>query len=578
MTVEQKKRKEQAIQYYISQGYAPHVAAAIVGNLIHESGLKTEVRGDLDNPQGDAVGIAQWRLDRQKQLKNTYGKDWNKFENQLEFVHLELQNSHKLAGEKLKTAKTVEEAGEIFSDLYEKPKVKYKQDKDRQARVNETFKSINPDFTNLDKAQNISTFAQELQATPQPQAQQEEEETEELEPEIQEAQQKVKEYSFLKDIEELYQLPPQQQVQLTPQETAIPTIDVLGTYEQASQIIDNPIMQQGGVKKPIYVESENDPRYKAYQDSLSAYNISANLKKQVEKTKQFPDVETNNKTTFSITGEGKSMLPKTKLEKLLAHPESDPRRDFSKYNEGTGKSMKPVDVLKYPSDKWYSLEAGTLPIYKKPQQPVEIRKEKTDLRPIYVSDKNDPRINQYTESGRQYLYKNPEQQVLFQQQRPTLTPLNLQPKGIQNIQTTPQTSNQELRPTVNAAKYLNVRDTTVLPMGNQISEYRWDGSQGELRQISEETYPDGTRKNTRFIEPVYQQGGIPTSPNGLYDYPNQPVLVNTKDGKITMKNIDYEVLGIDEFGNKQLMQPNKEYQFKGKNILEIPTQFFNGKK
>jgi DNA-directed RNA polymerase subunit RPC12/RpoP len=33
-----------------------------------------------------------------------------------------------------------------------------------------------------------------------------------------------------------------------------------------------PIAQNGGSKKPIYVESKNDPRYLAYQDSLTAYN------------------------------------------------------------------------------------------------------------------------------------------------------------------------------------------------------------------------------------------------------------------------------------------------------------------
>ena len=130
-------------------------------------------------------------------------------------------------------------------------------------------------------------------------------------------------------------------------------------------------MQQGG--KAIYANDENDPRYRAYQDSLKAYNFSMNLKKRVEKTKQFPDVATNSKTTFPITGESKSMLPKTRLEKLMAHPDSDPRKDFSKYNEGTEKSMNPVDVLKYPSDKWYSLEAGILPIYKEPTQPVQVR-------------------------------------------------------------------------------------------------------------------------------------------------------------------------------------------------------------
>lgn len=90
---------------------------------------------------------------------------------------------------------------------------------------------------------------------------------------------------------------------------------------------------------------------------------------------------------------------------------------------------------------------------------------------------------------------------------------------------------------------------------------------------------------SQFIDqPLAQQGGkysesdlaflseikTPVSSNGLYDYPNQKVIVPTKDGRITMKNINYEVLGIDEYGNKKIMKPNKEYQYKGNIITEIP--------
>ena len=71
----------------------------------------------------------------------------------------------------------------------------------------------------------------------------------------------------------------------------------------------------------------------------------------------------------------------------------------------------------------------------------------------------------------------------------------------------------------------------------------------------------------------YKDGGkFPISSKGLYDYPNQPVVVPTKDGKITMKGIDYPVLGIANTGEEILMQPNKEYHFKGATeVLEIPV-------
>jgi hypothetical protein len=129
--------------------------------------------------------------------------------------------------------------------------------------------------------------------------------------------------------------------------------------------------QRGGqTNPPIYVSNVNDPRLKSYSDSLNAYIQSINLKNKVEKTKQFPDPETEGRTTISITGESRSMLPKTALEKTLRHPDGDNFNNFTRYNEGTGKRMKPIDILKYPSDKWYSLEAGILPIFAKPVQPI----------------------------------------------------------------------------------------------------------------------------------------------------------------------------------------------------------------
>lgn len=69
-----------------------------------------------------------------------------------------------------------------------------------------------------------------------------------------------------------------------------------------------------------------------------------------------------------------------------------------------------------------------------------------------------------------------------------------------------------------------------------------------------------------------QQGGeIPVSSNGMYDYPNQKVIVPT-NGSITMKNIPHNILGISlETGERKVMSPNLEYFFNNtNNVLEIP--------
>lgn len=79
------------------------------------------------------------------------------------------------------------------------------------------------------------------------------------------------------------------------------------------------------------------------------------------------------------------------------------------------------------------------------------------------------------------------------------------------------------------------------------------------------------------IQQSYMQDGgqIPTSPNGLYDYPDaEQVIVPTTNGRITMKNITVPVLGISqETGQQILMQPGKEYHFpETKTVLEIPQR------
>jgi len=72
-------------------------------------------------------------------------------------------------------------------------------------------------------------------------------------------------------------------------------------------------------------------------------------------------------------------------------------------------------------------------------------------------------------------------------------------------------------------------------------------------------------------QPIFQEGGqIPISSQGVYQYPMQEVLVPTTNGEITMSQVDYPILGIDEHGNQQMMLPNQNYKFPGKTIHEIP--------
>lgn len=43
-------------------------------------------------------------------------------------------------------------------------------------------------------------------------------------------------------------------------------------------------------------------------------------------------------------------------------------------------------------------------------------------------------------------------------------------------------------------------------------------------------------------------------------------------GEITMKNVEFDVLGIDNLGNKKIMKPGRDYSFPGNVVLEVPVK------
>jgi hypothetical protein len=115
---EKKTNSEIALEFFESKGYTKHHAAAVVGNLICESGLRTKAIGD----GGKAYGIAQWHPNRQRRFKHVFGKDIRKANliEQLEFVHWELNNTEKKAYKKFIASSNVHDAASLFDKHYER--------------------------------------------------------------------------------------------------------------------------------------------------------------------------------------------------------------------------------------------------------------------------------------------------------------------------------------------------------------------------------------------------------------------------------------------------------------------------
>jgi hypothetical protein len=112
-------RAQQAFEFFIQQGWSPEQSAGIVANLQAESGFRHDAVGD----GGAAYGIAQWHPPRQAGFEALLGKPirGSSFEDQLYWVHAELQSTESRAGHELGLCYSASEAGACVSMRYERP-------------------------------------------------------------------------------------------------------------------------------------------------------------------------------------------------------------------------------------------------------------------------------------------------------------------------------------------------------------------------------------------------------------------------------------------------------------------------
>lgn len=68
--------------------------------------------------------------------------------------------------------------------------------------------------------------------------------------------------------------------------------------------------------------------------------------------------------------------------------------------------------------------------------------------------------------------------------------------------------------------------------------------------------------------PLNRNGGIIKDNLGQWAHPGEITEINSND--ITMQGVPYPVLGISDEGDTKLMEPGKDYKFKGKKVTEFP--------
>ena len=66
----------------------------------------------------------------------------------------------------------------------------------------------------------------------------------------------------------------------------------------------------------------------------------------------------------------------------------------------------------------------------------------------------------------------------------------------------------------------------------------------------------------------YAEGGVITDPMGQWAHPGS--ITRIPSNNITMRGVDYPVLGVSDSGHKQMMYPGQDYKFHGKSVTEYP--------
>lgn len=122
--------------------FSEEQAKGIIANLMGESGrgLNSTAVGD----KGKAYGLAQWHSNRQADFEKIFNHPIQQgtFAEQVEFLKWELQHTEKAAGDRIRQAKTAQEATVAAVRFYERPKDKDRQSFERQANITEVNRGL----------------------------------------------------------------------------------------------------------------------------------------------------------------------------------------------------------------------------------------------------------------------------------------------------------------------------------------------------------------------------------------------------------------------------------------------------
>lgn len=120
------------VNFFMSKGLTKNQAKGIYGNIMQESGGKSNA---LSKDGHKSYGLAQWTGARKARLFSKYGNNPSTSQ-QLEFLWDELNSSEKKTLDALKNTSTVEDATKVFMQKFERPAAQYANLKNRLKHAN----------------------------------------------------------------------------------------------------------------------------------------------------------------------------------------------------------------------------------------------------------------------------------------------------------------------------------------------------------------------------------------------------------------------------------------------------------
>ena len=351
-----------------------------------------------------------------------------------------------------------------------------------------------------------------------------------------EALNQLKEEEFVKQYKSLFTQP---QVVQQEQEVNQPiqTADLQGIFNQVSQFVDGDVAQQGG-KKPIYVTDKNDPRYKAYNDSLNSFEKSESFKNDI------------------IKYVGKN-ISKSQQEEMI-NLAMNYQREKNDYDKGWNRKIEPIDKTVIHLTKTFKNGAeGNIDLenYKKPQQPIILEETRPKVQGLNDS------ITPAGIKTQQELPQGEELQQRTYAQIPTSYNVSSQRYNMQgenpyyNFNAEKADYETALRAKLSAENY------------NADIERRY-GNEEALKNPKAVERLNQLRQEVK-ITPNYQNGGeIVKDNNGYWNPNNWGKTVQIDGGDITMKGVTQILEGYSpETGERKLMFPNFDYKFKNATIV-----------